>query len=183
MPLPHTNITAQVREKRAIGIWLYYLILGPVLLALGGAILWFYVFKSDPETQAVRDVIERARRAVEAADLDAAMALLHPEYSDSFGNTYERVRREAQRELNRVSDISLRFRRFEITVSGRRAEARFQMAAQGSYTNAMGQRFPINGVTSKRPKIFGANWENVYIVLEKEQGRWLVSRVEVRAAS
>ena len=155
----------------------YLLVVGPILVVLAGVLLYVF-FAEDPEVKAVKTLIKTARQYVIDKDIDACVALLDRSYKDNFGNDYDRVVREARRNLDDVSNIAIKLRHMEIEVDRGTATARFEMRFTAMVDDHMGRRFPVTGVVSERPTL-GANWEAVTVDFIRHNENWRVTGVTI----
>ncbi len=159
---------------------LYYILLGGALVVVLAVFLLTRSYE-EPEARALRRTLETARQAVLAKDKATGLALLDESYTDNQGNTYDRIRAEAERhDLSEVSNISVKLRKIAIELSPDKQQGltRFEMRFTARVDDGSGRKIPVIGVLNRSVPL-GAVWESVLIRWAKRDGQWRVARVEI----
>lgn len=150
----------------------------PAGLVLVGAGL-FLALHEDPDTRAIRRLVDSMADAVEAKDVDAFVALLHQSYSDNRGNDYETVLANLRGELDGLTDISIRTRRMKIEVERGVGTVTFDVRFRAKMRRSSGRSVPVSGITGRSNPI-GGGWDSISMRCIRRGEGWLVKEMVFR---
>lgn len=137
-------------------------VVGFAVLVAGGALLVRCLGGQRSQEHRVREVIDRCERLVEEEDYGRLATVVWPEYSDSFGMTYQTLLYSARLFFDNVDDIELEVSVQRLEMSGRRAEA--EVVVTFSWVEAGGRRVQ--------------DALRLLVGLEEREGRWKVLSLE-----
>ncbi|HOZ47569.1 MAG TPA: hypothetical protein PLO37_20430 [Candidatus Hydrogenedentes bacterium] len=150
-----------------------------LLVLIVAGILWLK--RGDADTRALRAMVRLGIEAIETKNATACLSFIHPTYTDSLGNDYASIEREARRNFGYVSDIRVKIRNLEIEAERGVGTVAFDMRLTAKVDDGMGGRVPVSGVTNTRGPL-GAPWEGIALRCIKREGMWQVTQLTIREA-